>query len=111
MLIKDYFKELFWHFVGVAISFALIYWLATDNLWLCFFLAYALSGGQLLARQIKREIFETLTPAHQSIDDNINSLHEKCQELESEVEELKDKLSDLESKFDELNEQVNPSSY
>lgn len=111
MLTKDFFKELFWHFVGVAFSFALIYWLATDNLWLCFFVANALSGGQSLARHLKREIFETLLPAHQSIDDNINSLHEKCQQLESEVEDLKDKLSELENKFDELNEQVNPSTY
>ena len=111
MLTKEMLKDLFWHFVGVAFSFALIYWLATDNLWLCFFLANALSGGQLLIRYVKRDLLELFIPIHQSIDDNINSLHEKSQLLEQELEDLKDKLRELEDKFDELNEQVNPSTY
>lgn len=108
---KEMLKDLFWHFAGVAFSFGLIYWLATDNLWLCFFLANALSGGQFLIRYVKRDLLEIFVPVHQSIDDNINSLHGKSQLHEQELEDLKDKLRELEAKFDELNEQVNPSRY
>jgi peptidoglycan hydrolase CwlO-like protein len=94
--------ELFWHFVSWGISFALIYWLATDNLWLCFFIASASSTAQYAITNTKRDIIEMLLPMSQSYDDNINSLHERTQNLESEVDELKELIAELKIKLDYL---------
>lgn len=97
---KQILMELFWHLIGWAFSFALIYWLATDNLWLCFFISSASSTAQFAITNTKRDIIEMLLPISQSYDDNINSLYERTQNLESEIEELKELISELQSKLD-----------
>ena len=94
--------ELFWHFVGWGISFALIYWLATDNLWLCFFISSASSTAQFAITNTKRDILEMILPMARSYDDNINSLYEKSQSQEEQIEELKEFVAELQSRLDDL---------
>ena len=99
---KQNLMELFWHFVSWGISFALIYWLATDNLWLCFFIASASSTAQYAITNTKRDIIEMLLPMSQSYDDNINSLYEKSQSQEEQIDELKELVAELQSRLDDL---------
>ena len=99
---KQILMELFWHFVGWGISFALIYWLATDNLWLCFFISSASSTAQFAITNTKRDIIEMLLPMSQSYDDNINSLHEKIQSQEEQIDELKDLIAEFQSRLDNI---------
>jgi len=99
---KQILMELFWHFVGWGISFALIYWLATDNLWLCFFISSASSTAQFAITNTKRDILEMLLPMARSYDDNINSLYEKSQSQEEQIEELKELVAELQSRLDDL---------
>ncbi len=90
------------HFVGWGISFALIYWLATDNLWLCFFISSASSTAQFAITNTKRDIFETLLPMTQSYDDHINGLYEKTNSQEEQIEELKELVAELQSRLDDI---------
>jgi Skp family chaperone for outer membrane proteins len=99
---KQILMELFWHFVGWGISFALIYWLATDNLWLCFFISSASSTAQFAITNTKRDILEMILPMARSYDDNINSLYEKSQSQEEQIEELKEFVAELQSRLDDL---------
>ena len=61
-----------WLFAGWLIIFALIYWLATDNLWLCFFMTLSIMGSHTI--NLKKEILEFILPLHKNIDSNINAL-------------------------------------
>jgi CheY-like chemotaxis protein len=88
--------------LSTAFTFGLVYWLATDNLWLCFFISTAVTGAQISSQVIKRQLIELILPQFQNIDNNINSLYEKVDLLESEVDELKDKVNELETKIDDL---------
>jgi sensor histidine kinase YesM len=99
---KQILIELIWHFVGWGISFALIYWLATDNLWLCFFISSASSTAQFAITNTKRDIFETLLPMAQSYDSNINTLFEKANTYEEQIDALMDKVYELQNRLDEL---------
>jgi hypothetical protein len=92
---KDIFIEFAWYLVAWAVSFALIYWLATDNLWLCFFISASISSTQYAVTNAKREILEMLLPMSQSYDDNINNLYKQTQSLEDEIDELKTELREL----------------
>lgn len=94
--------ELVMHILGWAFTFGLIYWLATDNLWLCFFVSSAIVTAQFAMNNTKREILESLLPMTQNIDDNMDNLHERTQNLESEVEELKELVAELQSRLDEV---------
>jgi hypothetical protein len=87
------FKDGFLRFVIWGISFALIYWLATDNLWLCAFIASAITSAQF-AISVK-EVGELLLPMTQSNDYNINNLYSKTEALEEEVSDLKEVIADL----------------
>ena len=95
-------RESFFNLLSTAFTFGLVYWLATDNLWLCFFISTAVTGAQISAQVIKRQLIELILPQFQNIDNNINSLYEKVDLLESEVDELKDKVNELETKIDDL---------
>jgi Na+/phosphate symporter len=92
---KDITIEFAWHLASWAFSFAMIYWLATDNLWLCFFISSSISGTQFAISSAKREILEMLLPMSQSYDDNINNLYKQTQSLEDEIDELKTELREL----------------
>ena len=94
---KDIFVEFAWYLVGWAISFAWIYWLATDNFWLCFFISASISGTQYAVTNAKREILEMLLPMSQNYDDNINNLYKKTQSLEDEIDELKSEIRALQA--------------
>lgn len=96
------FKDALWHFVGWGISFALIYWLATDNLWLCFFISSASTTAQFAMTNTKRDILELLLPITQSNDDNFNNLYAKTQALEEEVDDLREVIADLKSRLEVL---------
>ena len=96
------FKDALWHFVGWGVSFALIYWLATDNLWLCFFISSASATAQFAMTNTKRDILELLLPITQSNDDNFNNLYAKTQTLEEEVNDLKEVIADLKSRLADL---------
>ena len=99
---KQILMEVFWQLVGWGISFALIYWLATDNLWLCFFISSASSTAHLAITSTKRDILEMLLPMARSYDDNINSLYEKTQSQEEQIDELKELVGELQSRLDDL---------
>jgi hypothetical protein len=94
------FKDALWHFVGWGVSFALIYWLATDNLWLCFFISSASTTAQFAMTNTKRDILELLLPITQSNDDNFNNLYSKTQALEEEIDDLREVIADLQSRLD-----------
>lgn len=95
-------RESFFNLLSTAFTFGLVYWLASDNLWLCFFISTAVTGAQISSQVIKRQLIELILPQFQNIDNNINSLYEKVDLLESEVDELKDKVNELETKLDDL---------
>ena len=98
---KDIFLEILFSLIGWGISFSLIYWLATDNLWLCFFISSAMSLSEKAITSTKRDILLTLLPIQQSIDDNINKLFESKEALEAEVTELKELIFELQNRLDE----------
>ena len=99
--IKDIFLEILFSLIGWGISFALIYWLATDNLWLCFFISSAMSLSEKAITSTKRDILQSLLPIKQSIDDNINTLFASKEALELEVAELKELIFELQNRLDE----------
>jgi hypothetical protein len=101
---KDIFLEILFSLIGWGISFALIYWLATDNLWLCFFISSALSLSEKAVTSTKRDILQSLLPIQQSIDDNINTLFDSKHSLESEIEDLKDLIFELQNRLDAIDQ-------
>jgi hypothetical protein len=82
------------------IPFGLIYWLATDNLWLCFFITIALVAS--FSKKNSKGVLNVLLPIHNDIDRYINELKEKSEQLESEVEELKGEIRRLKIKADDI---------
>ena len=88
------------------ITFGIVYWLATDNLWLCFFITVSLVIS-LSSKSIK-EIKEVLLPIHRDIDRYINELKEKNEQLENDVSELQNVVRKLKIKIDDFDYQLNP---
>jgi peptidoglycan hydrolase CwlO-like protein len=88
--------------VGFLFSFAIVYWIGTKDLGLCFVIALALANGTNAAQQEVRSLCKTLLPAFQQVDDNINSLFEVRNRLEEQIEELEDKIKDLDNRIDDL---------
>ena len=86
--------------------FGVINWLATDNLWLCFFITAALrlSISNISVKDIEKIIY----PVHRDIDEYINELKIKNEELENNVDELAKSLRALRVRVDELEHQLNP---
>jgi uncharacterized protein YlxW (UPF0749 family) len=82
------------------ITFGLIYWLATDNLWLCLFITIALVAS--FSNKASKDVLEVLHPIHRDIDRYINELKEKNEQLEQDVEELKNTVRKLKVKIDEF---------
>ena len=95
-------RESVFYLLNTVIYFGLIYWLATDNLWLCFFISSAITGVQISSKVIKRQVFELILPQFQNIDNNINSLYEQVNLLGSELDQFKDKVNELEAKLDDF---------
>ena len=88
------------------ITFGFVYWLATDNLWLCFFITASLVIS--LSNKSIKEIKEVLLPIHRDIDRYINELKEKNEQLEFDVDELKNVVRKLKIKIDAFDYQLNP---
>jgi hypothetical protein len=86
--------------------FGAINWLATDNLWLCFFITAALrlSISNISGKDIEKMMY----PVHRDIDEYINELKTKNEELESNVDELAKNLRTLRVRLDEVEHQLNP---
>jgi len=82
------------------VPFGLIYWLATDNLWLCFFITLALVAS--FSNNKIKDVLNVLLPIHNDIDRYINELKEKSEQLETEVDELKDEIRKLKIKVDDI---------
>ena len=82
------------------IPFGLIYWLATDNLWLCFFITLAFVAS--FSKNNSKDVLNVLLPIHNDIDRYINELKEKSEQLEAEVAELKDEIRRLKIKVDDI---------
>ena len=97
--------DLFWRLLGWGFSFALIYWLATDNLWLCFFISAAHNASSFAIADRKRTILEMILPMAQSNDKHINSLIEKTELQEEQIDELRDLVVELKNRLDELENQ------
>jgi peptidoglycan hydrolase CwlO-like protein len=110
---KIFQSELFWEvvigFVIWIISFLIVSWLVEGSFWLHFFLSS--SGSYVIVNSTKREITQKLVPIFQSLDDNINSLHEKTQSLEEEIETLRDKIQNLEFRIDDFEDKTSPIKY
>jgi hypothetical protein len=102
MTSKQFLMDLFWRLLGWGFSFALIYWLATDNLWLCFFISGAANTASFAMADTKKTILEMILPMAQSNDDHINSLIEKTQFQEEQIDELRDLVVELQNRLDEL---------
>lgn len=83
-----------------VIPFGLIYWLATDNLWLCFFITIALAAS--FSNKSSRDVLDVLHPVHNDIDRHLNELKEKNEQHEFDIEELKILVRQLRVKVDEL---------
>ncbi len=88
------------------VIFGLINWLATENLWLCFFITAALVFS-ISSKSIK-EVKEVLLPIHRDIDRYLNELKEKNEQLENDVSELQNVVGKLKIKIDEFDYQLNP---
>jgi len=86
--------------------FAVINWLATDNLWLCFFITAALRLS--ISNIGVKDIEKIMHPVHRDMDEYINELKTKNEELENNVDELAKSLSMLRVKVDDLEHQLNP---
>ena len=91
------------------VVFCLINWLATDNLWLCFFVTAALMTS-FSSRQSK-EILETLLPVHRDIDRCLNELKEKNDQLEVDIDELRVIIKRLNVKVGDLEFPLNSVSH
>ena len=83
-----------------VIPFGLIYWLATDNLWLCFFITVALVAS--FSNKASKDVLNFLHPVHNDIDRHLNELKQKNEQLETDIEELKGVVKKLKVKVDEL---------
>lgn len=98
------FKDGLLRFVIWGISFALIYWLATDNLWLCAFIASAITSAHFAISV--REVGALLLLITQSNDHNINNLYAKTQALEEEVDDLREVIADLKRRLVVLDDDI-----
>jgi hypothetical protein len=105
MTSKQFLMDLFWRLLGWGFSFALIYWLATDNLWLCFFISAAANTASFAMADTKKTIIEMILPMAQSNDDHINRLIEKTEFQEEQIDELRDLVVELQNRLDELENQ------
>jgi septal ring factor EnvC (AmiA/AmiB activator) len=104
------FKKVTFDIFIFLISFGVIRWLVTDNLWLCFFLSGAAVTAQT-ANAKADKLFEVLKAV--SRDFNNNDEHkrifdERIENLESSIEELEKRNSELKDKIDEIS---NPNKF
>ena len=97
---KKWFLDEILNLAMWLITFGLIYWLATDNLWLCLFITIALVAS--FSNKASKDVLEVLHPIHRDIDRYINELKEKNEQLEQDVEDLKSTVRKLKVKIDEF---------
>ena len=83
-----------------AITFGAVYWLGTNNLWLCFFITLALIAS--FSNNKSKDVLNILHPIHKDIDRYISELKEKCDQLEVEVDELRSEIRKLNIKVNDL---------
>jgi len=102
-------KWIFDEFLNLALwlfTFGLVYVLATDNLWMCFFITASLVIS--FSKKYIKEVMEVLHPIHCDIDRYIADLNEKNEQLEIDIDELKNIVKKLKNKIDEIDYQLNP---
>jgi len=100
-ILEETFNLITW-----LLLFVVINWLATDNLWLCFFITAALRLS--ISNISVKDIEKIMHPVHRDIDQYINELKNKNEELENNVDELAKSLRTLRVRVDDLEHQLNP---
>lgn len=80
MKYKDTFIQITIEIAYGIVIFCLVRWLGTDNNWLAFFIAWAISNSTF--QNIKKELLRNLLPIFNDVDRNINGLYEKTTVIE-----------------------------
>ena len=78
---QDYFSQA----INFFVFFGLIYWIATPNLWLCFFIAWAFVAPQLNTSSKMRAI----RPLLDELFAEVENLKNENRELSYEMDNLK----------------------
>ena len=99
---KILIQSIMW-IAAFAVNFCIVYYFGTDNIGLCGSIAFIAANLSSLLIRIT-EGFKDMIPIFQTIDDQINQIHEninnqddRLNELESKIVLLEDKISEIES--------------
>ena len=89
--------------IAFSVNFCIVYYFGTDNIGLCGSIAFVSANLSSILIRIS-EGFKEIIPTFQTIDNQINQIHEnitnqddRINELESKIILLEDKISEIES--------------
>ena len=99
---QQYFKSTRNYLFAWGINFAIVYFVATEEIGLCFIIAMIMTQAYSSVGLSLREMLETLIPIHKSMDSNINSLFSSREEHSEKIERLENKILELERKIEEI---------
>jgi len=103
------FKKISLDILIFLITFGILRWLVSDNLWLCFFLSGAAVTAQTANTKADKiyEVLKAVSRDFNNNDEHKRVFEERIESLESKVEELEQKNYELEDKLDELTNRNN----
>ena len=102
---QQYLKSTRNYLFAWGINFAIVYFVATEEIGLCFIIAMIMTQAYSSVGLSLREMLKTLIPIHQSLDNSINSLFSSKDEHSEKIEMLENKILELESKIEEMQSQ------